>query len=205
VPRLRASSRPRADRRAWRRRLELCVGDPEDEQNAASGDSGGPLFITNAQNQYEQIGLVSRGSTYIDDATDVVALRGWIDAEIAAWGRTTYCSFDGVTSMFNMFRDSSAFNQDISGWAVDSVTSMNSMFAGASSFEQDLGWCVRGGDVSTLWGAFYSTRCESTSCGVVQDYGGCVPTPAPTPGTDAAQRGGRVGVALVVGVMTLLA
>ena len=25
--------------------VELCVGDPEDEQNAASGDSGGPLFI----------------------------------------------------------------------------------------------------------------------------------------------------------------
>ena len=69
--------------------VELCVGDPEDEQNAASGDSGGPLFITNEQNAYEQIGLVSRGSTYIDDATDVVALRGWIDAEIAAWGRTT--------------------------------------------------------------------------------------------------------------------
>ena len=32
---------------------------------------------------------MSRGSTYIDDATDVVALRGWIDAEIAAWGRKT--------------------------------------------------------------------------------------------------------------------
>ena len=57
--------------------------------------------------------------------------------------------------------------------------------------------------------AFEDTLCESTSCGVAQgqfktEDGGCESTPAPTE-TDAARRGTRVAVALVVGVLALLA
>ena len=44
-----------------------------------------------------------------------------------------------------MFTSASAFDQDISGWAVDSVTDMSAMFFGASAFNQDIsGWVVDG-------------------------------------------------------------
>ena len=104
-----------------------------------------------------------------------------------------------------------AATQDIGDWVVDSVTdlfAMAAMFDGASAFDQDLGWCVD--DDVWLGSAFRNTLCESTSCGVAGGiYGDCVPSPAPTPpepGTDAALRGGRVAVALVVGgVLAFLA
>ena len=88
--------------------------------------------------------------------------------------------------MHFMFMGASAFNQDISGWAVHNVESMGYMFDSASSFNQDLGWCVDEDDVfdaegdmagahsSTRFGgsiqqAFSGTQCASTSCGVVQE------------------------------------
>ena len=86
---------------------------------------------------------------------------------------------DSVTSMDSMFADASAFNQDIGDWAVDSVTSMYAMFHAASAFNQDLGWCVD--DDVSLSGAFFSTPCESTSCGVTQDDACAPPTARPTP------------------------
>lgn len=47
------------------------------------------------------------------------------------------------TNMANLFKQVTAFNQDISGWDVSSVTNMTGMFDGASTFNQDLsGWCV---------------------------------------------------------------
>ena len=52
-------------------------------------------------------------------------------------------SGNGVTNMYGMFNDATAFNQDISGWDVSYVTSMNTMFSGASAFNQNLsGWNV---------------------------------------------------------------
>ena len=41
--------------------------------------------------------------------------------------------------MHLMFYLASAFNQDISGWAVDGVKDMQGMFGFASSFDQDIG------------------------------------------------------------------
>ena len=77
-----------------------------------------------------------------------------------------------------MFAGASAFNQDISYWAVNSITSMYDMFAGASAFDQDLGWCVD--DDVNLGSAFDDTQCASTSCGVKHVDGACAPSPAPT-------------------------
>ena len=84
---------------------------------------------------------------------------------------------------------------------------MFGMFYGAESFDQDLGWCV--GDDVDIYAAFEFTPCERTSCGVAQgqfktEDGGCESTPAPTPETDAAQRGGRVAIALVTGCVMAL-
>jgi surface protein len=45
--------------------------------------------------------------------------------------------------MDNMFRNSLAFNQNISGWDTSGVIEMNRMFYEATAFDQDLsGWCV---------------------------------------------------------------
>ena len=91
-----------------------------------------------------------------------------------------------------MLHGASAFNQDISGWAVDSVMDMEYMFRHAEAFDQDLGWCVDNdvgfdpdGQGYTFQGAFYNTPCEATSCGVKQrqfetEDGSCGTTPAPT-------------------------
>ena len=74
----------------------------------------------------------------------------------------------------------SAFDQDISGWAVHSVTEMGGMFKGASAFDQDLGWLVADEvDLREAFndahayavdrrGTFKGPKCKSTSCGVVQ-------------------------------------
>ena len=64
-----------------------------------------------------------------------------------------------------MFRHASAFNQDISGWAVHSVTDMyGDVLHGASAFDQDLGWCVDD-DVTCL--RVRRGPCASASCGVL--------------------------------------
>ena len=93
--------------------------------------------------------------------------------DISAWDTS------GVTSMDALFYRASAFNQGIGGWAVDSVTSMSGIFSFDSAFNQDLGWCVD--DDVSLSGAFFSTPCESTSCGVTQDDACAPPTARPTP------------------------
>ena len=50
-----------------------------------------------------------------------------------------------VTDMSEMFRSAAAFNQDIGSWNVDSVTDMRFMFSGAAAFNQDIrGWSVSG-------------------------------------------------------------
>ena len=43
-----------------------------------------------------------------------------------------------ITDMTSMFKDSGAFNEDISAWDVSSVTDMSVMFQGAAVFNQDI-------------------------------------------------------------------
>ena len=73
---------------------------------------------------------------------------------------------DKVTDMSYMFREASAFNQPLGDWNVDKVTDMHGMFYKAKGFRQDLGWCVND-DVNMKY-AFQKSRCECTSCGVMQ-------------------------------------
>ena len=41
-------------------------------------------------------------------------------------------------NFLNMFREASAFNQDISGWDVSNVKKVNGLFRGAKAFNQDI-------------------------------------------------------------------
>ena len=73
---------------------------------------------------------------------------------------------DNVTNMHRMFHKASLFNQPLGAWNVDKVKDMHGMFYKAKGFRQDLGWCVND-DVNMKY-AFQKSRCECTSCGVMQ-------------------------------------
>jgi surface protein len=65
-----------------------------------------------------------------------------------------------ITDVSWMFSGASAFNQDLSGWDVSSATTMTSMFAEASAFNQDLiGW-----DAQALQNGVTLNGGESTYC-----------------------------------------
>ena len=135
-------------------------------------------WLSNSASAEATYGHISTWET--GGVTDMDALfeeASSFNEDISAWDTS------GVTSMVEMFKEASSFNQDISGWSVGAVLNMEEMFEDASSFNQDLGWCL---DSAVYLGsfAFYNTRCESTSCGVVQvnNLANCPrPTPHPTP------------------------
>jgi len=64
---------------------------------------------------------------------------------VAQYGQIgDWCIAAGVTSMKDLFKGESTFNEDISNWDVSSVTDMSSMFEGAEMFNQNLStWNVR--------------------------------------------------------------
>ncbi|MDG2492230.1 MAG: BspA family leucine-rich repeat surface protein [Flavobacteriaceae bacterium] len=62
---------------------------------------------------------------------------GQIDYEISSWDTSN------VTTMADMFKNATNFNQDISGWDTSSVTDVSYMFFNAASFNQDISsWTV---------------------------------------------------------------
>ncbi len=61
-----------------------------------------------------------------------------------------------VTNMVGMFQNATAFNQNIGSWNTGNVTNMTGMFAGASAFNQNIGsWNT--GNVTTMSGLFSGT------------------------------------------------
>jgi surface protein len=104
--------------------------------------------------------LAANGVTIICDTAQVDAtgtvsgtpytkrIREQINADNAA----TTCT-SGITDMNKMFRNASAFNQDIGSWDTSDVVDMSAMFEGASTFNQPIGgWNT--GKVTTLYYTF---------------------------------------------------
>ena len=88
-------------------------------------------------------------SNLVGNATDTPDLSGVTDMSFMFRDATAFDQDIGawnvstVTNMSSMFRDATAFDQDIAGWNVSTVTNMSSMFSGATTFNKDIGdWNV---------------------------------------------------------------
>ncbi|KAF3977827.1 MAG: BspA family leucine-rich repeat surface protein, partial [Methylococcales symbiont of Iophon sp. n. MRB-2018] len=113
---------------------------------ATAGD-----YIVTATNAITRFNL-NNNSGSRDKLIDIQqwGIANWISMRGAFYGASamTMSASDspdlgGVTDMSFMFRDASAFNQDIGGWDVAGVTNISGIFLGASAFNQDIGgWNV---------------------------------------------------------------
>ena len=83
---------------------------------------------------------------WISDPTTAFLLYGPINSN---WDLSL------ITSMADLFRNKSTFNDDISNWDVSNVQNMNSLFYSATSFDQDISnWVVS--NVTDMYSMFYN-------------------------------------------------
>ena len=81
-------------------------------------------------------------------------------AALAEYGPMSEWCTENVTSMNNLFKDRTTFNEDISNWDVGNVTLMTQMFYNTPLFNQDIGgWDVRNVDRMDLM--FYAPQDQS--------------------------------------------
>ena len=74
---------------------------------------------------------------------------------LSTYGFIRYWDVSQITSMYELFKDKTTFNDDISSWDVSSVTTMQSMFYNAPSFNDDISsWDVS--SVTTMQSMFYN-------------------------------------------------
>ena len=96
-----------------------------------------------------------------------------------------------VEEMGQIFGWASAFNQDIGNWEVENVGVLE-MFNYAVAFNQELGWCV--GDDQYMDGITLSNvPCASTLCGIL--WGGC-----DLPSTGNVMANGKIRIAVAAWV-----
>ena len=79
--------------------------------------------------------------TPITDANIQTAVNLWISDSAAAtttYGAISAWDVSNVTSMSELFKDKTTFNDDISNWDVSNVTTMFKMFNGVTAFNQDI-------------------------------------------------------------------
>ncbi|GMI22741.1 hypothetical protein TeGR_g8192, partial [Tetraparma gracilis] len=94
--------------------------------------------------------------TALDDANinDAVAL--WLSDQssaMARYGPISDWATGNVTNMYELFRDTDTFNEDVGGWDVSRVTNMRRMFYNATAFNQTIGsWDVS--KVADMGGTF---------------------------------------------------
>ena len=96
---------------------------------------------------------------------------------IQTYGHIMNWDVSSVTSMFEAFKNRTAFNEDVRGWDVSNVTNMARMFQGATAFDQDIG----GWDVSSVTNMNHIFRGTSSAPTVFnQDLSGWSPASGAT-------------------------
>ena len=125
-----------------------CTNRDEDLKLALESEGISNPSSENTTNSSSNISFTNNGTCVCKNATagETATINGkiykavdnqTIRTEIAN-GNFNLCT-TLVTEMYELFRDNSSFNSDISFWDTSNVTDMFEMFAYASSFNQDIG------------------------------------------------------------------
>ena len=118
-------------------------------QNGTLELTGGPYTAWDIGRNEKQITSVDVGEELVF-VTSSNTPRLFQNNTTQTWEFGDLTDTSGVTNMKEMFKSSSKFNEDISGWDTSNVTLMHFMFAG-TSFNQDIG----GWDVSKVTNMSY--------------------------------------------------
>ena len=116
-------------------------GDAGDKTKIYDISSWGPLRLGNNNGYFYGCTNLTISAT---DDLDLTNTTICISAFRSCISLTTVPSMNSwntslVTNMGHMFRDCSAFNQNIGSWVTSSVTTMYAMFLGCSVFNQNIG------------------------------------------------------------------